>query len=754
MPRYIRQLILFTLLCLPLSACQTAVSTSSAAPGWERDWVYTNLRVYDPIDAKLPGSELIAVYTRFSGRTFQIRLDWLDLATLPDIDLYLAIDTSSGGTASLPILARANLDWDDLIVIPSAGPIHILSPDIKVNTGLSISVSRDPYLDEMTILLRGADLPPSYPGVKLQLFVTSAHDPVLVESSPVIDSNQLSPPPVDVLFAFWNTFPAYTPAQALRRWDGAHTGPFGGRHGLYNLLRAFRNRGLPLALLDVKWPASLSALDYADGIPLVKDMARNGLLILPDVLPIDASDSQILPDWAQARAAADSRQAARLFDLPTSQFLTAPLADGLPEKYPFVFIPQPGLPSLETVSVLRRGRQRLLPIPAYGADSILPTQATPDGPALELLRALIRAANTPQTSEGIARDKILILGGDLPASAWGEPISAGVTLDYLTHKPWIRLLGADDLLGRQPTSPASASPASQPDPLLDALRDLPPSTLSETAWQAYLALQEPVFPASSELSTLRKVYRTQVETLIGAARWEVSCTSGDCVQPVVHCDPDHLCTLASARWYAVVDQQTGGLLFLFYRAADDLVHQLIGPTSQFVVGQSNPAAWQLERGFSADPAVITGGFADEAGPYQPFTDSENLTLVATGGQLRKSYSQAGDAFRVLIESPQPIVSRIPVILDPWKRLTPGWEKLYRGETHPDGWQWGSTPGPKVVVSTNGQITAQEFTDSLKAMGSVEDPNFDFPPGHYLDFPVALLEIQARSFLSVEFHLSP
>jgi hypothetical protein len=752
-PRFTRQSILISALCMALSACQPAVSLP-ATTGWERNWVYTDLRAYDPIDAGSLGSELIAIYTRFSGRIFQVRLDWLDLALLPDIDLYLALDTAPGGTASLPILAQANLDWDDLIIIPATGPIRILSPDLKLQTGFSISVSRDPTLDEITVQIRGADLPPSYPGVQLQLFATRPHSPVLIESSPVVDSNQPSPPPVDVLFAFWNTFPAYTPAQALRRWDGAHTGPSGGRHGLYNLLRAFRNRSLPLALLDVKWPALLSALDYAGGMPLVKDMARKGLLILPDALPTDTSDSPIQPDWVQARAAADSRQAARLFDLPASQFLTAPLAEGLPKEYIFVFIPQPEMPSLETVSVLRRGGQRLLPIPAYGPVSNPPVQATPDGPSLELLRALVRAANASEAGVDAARDKILILGGDLPASAWGEPVSAGATLDYLTHKPWIRILGVDDLVGRLPVSPAGTGPAAQPDPLLETMRGLRPSTLSKAAWQAYLALNEPLYPASPEISALRKVYRIQVEMLIDAARWEVSCTSGDCAQSVVRCDPAYICMLASAKWYAVVDQLTGGLIFLFYRAGDGQVHQLIGPTSQLVVGQSDPAAWHLDRGFSADPAVIPGGFTDEDGPYQPITDTEKLTLIDSGGQLRKRYSLSGDTFLIEIEHPQPSVSRIPIVFDPWRRLVPGWGKLYRGEARPDGWQWGFLPGPQVVVHTNGRVTAQEFTASLQTMGSVEDPNFDFPPGHYLDFPLALLEIQAEGMLRVELHFSP
>ena len=45
---------------------------------------------------------------------------------------------------------------------------------------------------------------------------------------------------------FWNTLPSATPAQTLRRWDGAHTGPMGGKHGLSVLLQAAASQGVPL----------------------------------------------------------------------------------------------------------------------------------------------------------------------------------------------------------------------------------------------------------------------------------------------------------------------------------------------------------------------------------------------------------------------------------------------------------------------------------------------------------------------------
>jgi hypothetical protein len=35
-----------------------------------------------------------------------------------------------------------------------------------------------------------------------------------------------------------------------------------------------------------------------------------------------------------------------------------------------------------------------------------------------------------------------------------------------------------------------------------------------------------------------------------------------------------------------------------------------------------------------------------------------------------------------------------------------------------------------------------FNDTLQYLGELEDPNQAFPPGHYLPFPMAVLEFQA------------
>jgi len=54
--------------------------------------------------------------------------------------------------------------------------------------------------------------------------------------------------------------------------------------------------------------------------------------------------------------------------------------------------------------------------------------------------------------------------------------------------------------------------------------------------------------------------------------------------------------------------------------------------------------------------------------------------------------------------------------------------------------WKATSGARVEVLTSGQLQAHAFNDTQESMNQVEDPNQEFPPGHYLPFPIAVAEI--------------
>ncbi len=325
-------------------------------------WVQADLRLLDPPDAQLPSQDIVAAYTRTIDKgkfapfgkfinidvdqEIQVRLDFLDIAIQNQSDVYLAFDHQPGGVFQWPWGSDTQIAWDTLVLLPASGQIQAWNIHQQDANNTTIRAFRNPVLDTLEVHLDASGLPGSNTGFKLQIMTTPAGEKNAADQLTPFHSKDYPPKPAQVLFAFWNTLPAYTPAQALRRWDGAHTGPLGGRHGLYNLLRTARSHKIPLALLDLKSPSSLSALDYVDGVQLVQKMAQEGLLILPDTVPIlpDITPTTLTPsaDFL-AQLTKMNRQISQDFGLTTSQFIYSPITPGVPAHHPVIFtnLPQP-----------------------------------------------------------------------------------------------------------------------------------------------------------------------------------------------------------------------------------------------------------------------------------------------------------------------------------------------------------------------------------------------------------------------------
>ncbi|MEJ2709318.1 MAG: hypothetical protein P8074_17035 [Anaerolineales bacterium] len=768
---------------LTVASC-TPVTEAEPLPAWQ----YSDLRELDPADASSPGFDILAIYTRSQGDIWSIRLDLLESSPAPDFDLYLAIDSQPGGSTGLPIQAETSFAWDTLLVIPARGALQALDASLHPLRDTRLRVLRDPVMDTLDIRFQppavrkasGATSPlaPRL-GFQVQAFLTPAGSDLPADEIGAVRSDGAPPEPAQALFVFWNTFPAYTPAQALRRWDGAHTGPLGGRHGLYNLLRAVRNTSTPIVLLDLASPEALSALDYAGGISLVENLQQRGLLVLPQVLPGISSSaplasSQALPLPLATRSIQDSRQAALQYSLKPSPFLFAPL--GMPDSGAserVVFLPetlfalkaQPSLPALSTV--YRYGQQLVVPIPGYYGDQAGTSQATRLGPTIETRKALIQAA----LSRAESPQSILVLGGNLPASTWGDPQAARESLQYLAAHPWIRTLNAQDLLGaaptRLPTSVVSAGtfsdaenspllPISSLQPYLDQLLSSPPGQLNDLIWQTYRSLLAPIYPAPASLAELRSQYTGQLGVLLAAQAWaqnpaELSGCSLD-----IDGDGQAECILASESVFSVYEIQAGYLAYLFVRTPLG-IHQVIAPSYQFVTGLSDPSQWRLGRGVQSDPDVILGAFYDGAfydasADGQPYTASLSpgaLRLSAASGGLEKTFSLRPEGLQVAYSSQQALQTQVSIALDPWQRFGKNWAAGYQQALLEDGtWTWQTGSQAQVVVSTTASLNANTFKDSQAAFAVPENPNRDYPPGHFLPFPLAVLDLQSMGDFSV------
>ncbi|HVM71409.1 MAG TPA: hypothetical protein VMT91_06595, partial [Anaerolineales bacterium] len=407
--RYISRLTWYlfaAVLLLALAAC------GSPSP-MDRPWKETDLRALGWHPSASPATDILAVYTRTTDLTVDIRVDLLDI--------------NPGDAYLLKISV-----WDDRDFSHAPLTIAISSNGVAQTGGLQAGkpviwprVVQDFQQDTITVNINRAFIGRHY---RLDVASYTIDPAALADEVDGLRSDGPVPSRrAPVLMAFWDDFPATTPTQALRDWDGAHTGPLGSRHGLKYVLAAAGQFHFPVALLDLKNPASLAALDFMGNIPEIQALVTRGLLILPDV----AYAEPALP------ALGLSSRAVAGFGLSESPFVYTVSAD------PAAALRQTALagyraqflPLADQTHLASSDGRLLIPLPAAGA-----MEATQDGPSLDVRRALIATAVSSDP------DGLVILGGSLPQSTWGDPDMADPTFEWIAAHPWIRPLDSQALL--------------------------------------------------------------------------------------------------------------------------------------------------------------------------------------------------------------------------------------------------------------------------------------------------------------------
>jgi hypothetical protein len=731
--RGVRLLLALLLASLLPASCQVG-------PSWQSSpsWSYVDLRVILSAPGDNPSHEIAAVYARSTGDDLQIRLDLLDSPEEVDYDLYLALDSSPGGGGAFPLVVEPGMDWNVLVVIPANGPITAVRPDGGAIPGLRLRVQRDPYLDTVVISLDRRSLGKPKGNLPFQVFLASAGSLTPQSYSGILSSDGWkgsSPPPrVEIMLVFWDTFPAASPAQALRRWDGAHTGPNSERHGLRNLLRAFSETKTPAALLDLKNPASLSALDYVGGLEQVLNMEDSGLLVLPDTSPIASAWSESIEhpsDTALLKSIRESRMVGSYFGFKPSQFLYYPSSEAPPQ------------------GSLAEGNYRFIFHQEIPLESAL--QLDSEGPSLEMRRTLLQYALEP----GERKNSPVIMGGSLADSSWGNYPAALNTIRYLKSRPWISFRSPADLAANsQPTIQANR---------LGSTQAASPGPVSDLAWQFYRDLLSPPSPIADRLNELRAGYLGQAGFFHAAADWAEDPLGAFGMNGCqVDLDGDGMpeCVLSSNDVFLILKPE-GGFAPLGFARTETGVHQILGPSSQFVVGMSDPSAWKPELGQTGEPRQLRGAFSDVlAGfgtpsweTYSTETNETRMTFTSSDGSLVKTYQLAPGGFTVDYRTEKMIEVQVPLVLDPEHRFSPGWRESYQVEIGENKMVWYLQGGPRLELYSEKALVVRSFIDSRDSILAPENPNFEFPPGHFLPFPMVLAELTAQGEFTLKLSIS-
>lgn len=750
-----RLLILVAALSMLLSACAPSmIAETAAAPLPE--WKSADLRLLDPLDAPSGALDLIAGYMRLNDLDLQIRLDLLENEDPLGYDLHVALDLLPGGEP-LSGVAGDQFAWDALLHAPAGA-----DPGLEVRNNLTLPaarprVVRDPFLDCIVLsvpagLLQGkrqlsALAWISLPGENAALDTLG---PFRLEGTP--------PAGAPLLLEFWDVLPARTPAQLLRRWDGAHTGPYGQRHGLVYLLRAAQANRVPITLLDLAQPASLRGLSLVGGLELVRQMQNAGLVSLPD-------NGAVLPEFS-ANAVALNRRTVAAYGLHPGQasFGFSGGESGL------------AFAVLRDSSHLQQiGRTRL--VPTRHASGALPDETIDqNGLTPQAVSLLLQAALSADPAD------LVLLGGSLPGSPWGDLKAAAQAMQYIAGHPWMQPLSIADLRtfpavetdwlheifacrhdplcagipGPQPVlTPYGLAAANRIDSLelarqLDrSLAALPADPFAETAREMLATLTRPV--ADERIARLNASALTQAGYLIEASRWHR--------QPSVqaHCAVDldwdgyPECVLSDETIFAVLDPEGGRLAFAAARRGNQ-AFQLVGPTAQTAAGLSDPSGWLSGFGSLADPAEIPGAFADPASEwsvYRAQPGDHSIAFTEDRRGIARIFALEGGRLTITLRGDTaPHRLAIPLSL-PQQQNSPGITP--RIETLSDRIRWPLSPQVYAELSLDGAAIRDQNSvlDTLPFLVKSENPDQAYPAGHYLPFPFLILTLSnERDFTAV------
>lgn len=575
------------------TACDSPLAGASQS---SHPWAKA-LRALDPTDAPTAAYDLTAAYLRTNNDNLQIRIDLLDFQSPGNLSLDIQI-----GDASAP--ETVPLD----IHIPSQSESH--------------RITLDPLLATVIVELPLTDIP-----ARPRVDISTPEDKISGLTLAGTIPTQVAP----LLLTFYDTFAGRFPAEALRSWDGAHTGPRGERHGLKHLLDAVEEYQVPVVLLDLKEPENLSALDAMGLLLKIESLENQGLLIVPE----------------------DDENNLQFIHLEDSTHLYKPLFRKI----------------------------TYLPIASETDEN----QPTPNGPSLEIRRALL------ETALNADRKDLLSLGGSLAEGTWGSPDMVGETMAYFASRPYVHILGIEELVEFPATSNNAIIPQSE----------------------------EPIDELTSQIQSVLNFANSWAE--------DSSETKKQCRVGLFEC------ILANENYLAVFDAQSAKLTFLFTRDENSL-HQLIGPS------------WQVAPGIDLYP----GTFGDD-NVYEPILEANSLVFTLMDGTRVKTFTLTETGLDVTYQPQEPFIIQIPLLVDPDTRFTLGWAEKYKQQTTPNGIRWGLENGPMVSVQTEGAITMRAFNEALDLLTIPENPDFEYPPGHYVPFPMAIVEVEMKDgyFLRLE-----
>jgi hypothetical protein len=711
-------------------------------------WSTDDLRLLDLPDSIDPKFDLIAVYAHPDSGKVRIRLDFLDGPPANDFKIRLNL-VKGLKPSSLPKAEK----WDSQFEFsPDGEGKDLAHPGVVIqNSLLQISIDREMNIMTWSIpqqFIQGTG------SLVAQIIVLNDHGQEMDHSEifPIEPDKQVQIPQARVLMAFWNTLPAQTPAQALRRWNGAHTGPFGQRHGLFNLLKAAETNQVPVVLTDLAEPSSLFALQYMDQLQWIQNLQLKNLLILPIPTSGSAIDTE--------RSLQQNRGQLFAYGLQATNSIYGVDLGNLPANNPFIFTF-----SSDPHHIVTFNGRYYVPLPT----SINASESQwidRNGIRLELKKAIL--LNALDKDAG----KIMSLGGSLPDSPWADSSISTQVFRYLSSHAWIHVLNAKDLSQiktiSSKTNPANGCEVwiclsiSQQVPIdnpsggeysksawdmamfaHEQLIHLNTGPLAENAWKAFWKITQPI--EMQNQFSLQVQFLPQVFRLIEASRWSQSpAPAQGCV--------DYGCILASTTQFIWIDPYGGRILIAASRSPTT-IFQWISPFSQFSAGLDG---WKISQGELGDENNIPGAFFSP-GPQEKYSiqfSANEMKLVSGNNSVVAIIQLFPDGFQYQWYGSTKEMD-LPIVAGLGDQKQPG--------TFPEIQLVKEKGVSKIQITDPGLMNVtglidganwdiSSYLDSFHQVRSPENPDLQYPPGHFYPFGIANVRIFTNGPFKAEFHI--
>jgi hypothetical protein len=498
------------------------------------------------------------------------------------------------------------------------------------------------------------------------------------------------------------------------------------------LIKNATANNVPVFLLDLKQVRSLATLEYFNKLDLFQQTSTEKNTFIPEYYPFEPNiyEQSGLPLLINH------------YNLPRSALAFYATAPGSSSDLPsLIFTPS----DQEKVTVQQDKYTRLIKLPMSdnSHNNELDRFGFSSQGEAKILSGLNQSSHQP----------IIVLGGSLPDSPLADSLASPRSMSYLNTHPWINLLdyyqlatwtgtGAispswNDADNQTDCSKSAPTEVTDQSSAYNALSCAHSNIMTTLAWNAYAYLSSQTL--SEQEKTLRSFYYANIDRLLLASSWLDQ--------------PEKLSknlSRTTTNYYLFADDQnfllfdeTGGKLVLALSNGAQEPLEWIAPTSQSAVGLSDSSTW-TDKNEAGDPAVIQGAFIDNTfgdKKYEVKTIPSGVEFSLPSAGIKKTFLLAQNELIVNYTTPSPITTTIPFILSPYRFLQSG---LADEMTQLRLQQKNGDAIPPYITGNFRLISANWFYDSFEMLATSEDPNKEYPTGHYLPFPVGLLKFEIES----------